>query len=198
MSQGEDLTGQRFGRWVVVARIDHRRHLCRCDCGTEKAVWTRHLRTGESMACGCRRHETRTNLSHGLTRTPEYRSWQHMKERCFNPDASQFAYYGGRGITVCDYWRHNFTAWLKDMGPRPPGTSLGRIDNDGDYEPGNCRWETRTEQNRNTRTSRRLAHDGQTLTLAEWAERTGLPKLAIWKRLNRGWDIARALTTPIR
>lgn len=126
----------------------------------------------------------------------EWYSWRNMNARCYGRARPDFAYYGGRGITVCDRWRESFAAFLADMGLRPtPQHSLDRIDNHGNYEPGNCHWATRTEQMRNTRGVRLLTHDGLTLTMSAWAERTGIKYGTIVSRLYHGWSIQRTLET---
>ena len=132
--------------------------------------------------------------------SPEYRAWRSMRQRCSNPKRRDWPNYGGRGIRVCDRWNASFAAFLADIGPCPSaGHTLDRHPNkDGDYAPGNVRWATRTQQNRNKRTNRLIAHDGHTLTLAEWAERTGIGLNTIRKRLKHGWSTADAMTTPPR
>lgn len=132
---------------------------------------------------------------HGLTRTPEYRAWASMKQRCTNPRVRSWSNYGGRGITVCERWSNSFEFFLEDMGPRPtPAHSLDRIDNDGHYEPGNCRWATASEQRRNDRNNRPITFAGETLPLIQWAQRTGITARTIGDRLDRGWPVERALT----
>ncbi len=130
---------------------------------------------------------------HGMRYSREYATWSSMLARCANPlDAD----HGARGIKVCERWRESFEAFYEDMGPRPTCKSIERLDNDGDYEPGNCKWATPKEQARNRRTSRFLAHNGRRLTLAAWAEATGIPRNTIANRLLRGWSMERALTRP--
>lgn len=130
---------------------------------------------------------------HGLIGTPEYWAWSAMKQRCLNPRKRNWARYGGRGIRVCERWLHSFELFLEDMGPRPsPRHSLDRIDNDGDYEPSNCRWATPGEQRRHQ--ARLVRFRGELLTLAEWSKRTGLNASTIADRLDRGWTVERALT----
>jgi hypothetical protein len=128
--------------------------------------------------------------------TPEYSSWWHALQRCYDPTFVYYFYYGGRGITVCERWR-DFSNFYTDMGPRPtPQHTLDRIDNDGPYAPENCRWATRQEQARNRRSNRMLTLNGETLCLSEWAERIDLPANALYMRLYNGWSIEQALIRP--
>jgi len=126
----------------------------------------------------------------------EYASWMKMIARCTNPRGDSYHLYGGRGIRVCARWRESFEAFLYDMGPRPAGTSIDRIDNNGHYEPGNCRWASEREQHRNTRRNRFLTWRGETLCLADWAARVGLCPKVLGARLRSGWTVERALATP--
>lgn len=165
-----DLTGQRFGRLVVVARAGSlcglATWLCCCDCGEKKVVLGQSLRRGESQSCGCLQREImskRDRRTHGLTvggaRPPEYRSWMAMLSRCRNPNATGFHNYGGRGISVCARWSDGenglsgYECFVSDMGLRPDNSyTLDRYpDPDGNYEPGNCRWATKQEQRLNQR-----------------------------------------------
>lgn len=130
-----------------------------------------------------------------LSRTSTYTIWKTMVARCTRPHAKDFPRYGGRGITVCERWR-TFANFLADMGERPAGLTLDRKDGTGGYEPANCRWATPKEQARNRRNNVLLTHDGQTATVAEWAERTGLERKTLEYRVRAGWPAERALTTP--
>lgn len=126
----------------------------------------------------------------------EYSTWCAMKNRCKNATHAQYPQYGGRGIYVCDRWLNSFENFLADMGPRLGG-SIDRIDNDGPYEPGNCRWASRSEQARNKRSSRRLTANGETRSMAEWAELSGLKLKTIHRRLEQGWTEQDAVTVPV-
>jgi hypothetical protein len=121
-----------------------------------------------------------------------YCVWNGMRRRCLSTEHKDFPYYGGRGITICDRWSR-FENFLADMGKKPDGMSIDRIDNDGNYEPGNCRWTTHSRQIRNSRHAHMVTHDGETLCIADWAERTGVTPANIRMRMKRGWSVARAL-----
>ena len=129
---------------------------------------------------------------------PLYNSWQAMKVRCLNPNNKKYYRYGGRGITVCDRWMNNFSAFVEDMGERPKGHSLDRIDNDGNYTPENCRWATHKQQCRNRSTNHLLVFNGKTQTLVEWAEELGISIKLIKNRQNLGWSTEKIFTTPLR
>lgn len=152
-----DLTGQRFGRLAVIQRSYVAKvgahWLCRCDCGTDKIIYGPSLRAGKTRSCGCLQAEAAKKYmtAHGhaasYKKTPTYISWAEMITRCENPKKKNFKYYGARGISVCERWRHSFQNFLADMGPRPEGQTLDRWPNrTGNYEPGNCRWATWKEQ----------------------------------------------------
>lgn len=144
-----------------------------------------------------RAHKPYERMGHapGGKRTPTLNLWTNMVARCHNPKRPDYRYYGGRGIAVCDRWRGSFAAFVRDMGTRPDGMSLERIDNDGPYSPDNCRWATRDEQMQNTRHTRRLTLNGRTQGLNAWAKEIGINKESLRGRLARGWSLEQALTT---
>lgn len=157
-----DLTAQKLGRWSVMAKVPSAkgitRWLCQCACGTTRVVSRNVLMETRNAvkSCGCWRRDriAKRNLTHGMTRSPTYGSWQSMLTRCFNAKHRQYKYWGGRGITVCARWM-TFENFLADMGQRSDGTTLDRYpDNDGNYEPGNCRWATPAQQTANRRNTR--------------------------------------------
>ena len=199
-----DLTGKRFGRWTVIS-FSHRSKwrepywLCRCECGNENSVRAAHLTKGLSQSCGCLQRElaAKAQYKHGLSYHPLRQAYTQMKQRCHNPNCDEYHNYGGRGITVCKRWRHSFANFLADMGERPEGMTLDRIDNDGPYSPDNCRWATEIQQHANMRANRYLEHDGMRLTVAQWARHLGMHPNTIRSRLRYGWSVADALTRPI-
>jgi hypothetical protein len=202
----EDLVGKRFGHLVVVShshmgkRWHHYWH-CVCACGTYCTKSGDDMRSARADSCGCL-HRARLraschNRSHNASDTPIYRVWQAMLNRCRNRNMAAYIRYGGRGISVCARWRDSFEAFLSDMGPPPEGGSVERLNNDGNYEPANCRWASRKEQGRNKRNNHILAFRGETLCLAAWAERLGLDQETIRKRL-KVMSVEEALAKPGR
>lgn len=141
----------------------------------------------------------KAHIKHGFAYTPEYRAWQTMRQRCTNPKCEAYPDYGGRGITVCDRWLNDVSAFIADMGPKPsPRHELDRERNNEGYSPSNCRWVIRPVNCRNRRSNRMLEFAGETLTLIEWSERSGVPPSTITKRLGAGWPMEKVLGTPAR
>jgi hypothetical protein len=132
------------------------------------------------------------------TKHPLYQVWAALKYRCLNPNSSKWKNYGGRGITVCKRWIDSFENFLEDMGERPEGSSLERINVDGNYEPGNCRWATQKEQQNNKRNNKKLTYKGKTQTIAEWSRELQISKVTLRERILRGWSVERTLSTPLR
>lgn len=192
-----------YGLWTVLgegARRGKRRDktfVCRCACGTEREVLQHNILAGTSASCGCDKDAKTAARSrtHGMSHTHLYRAWAGMWERCTKPAHKSYAFYGGRGITVCKRWEL-FENFYADMGERPEGMTLDRRDNEQGYAPDNCFWATHTEQMNNTRSIRRLTYGGETLTLAEWALRLGVTKRAIKARITYGWGTERICTAP--
>lgn len=215
----DDLTGQRFGR-LVVERYDQRtarmhKWLCRCDCGTKKSIWGTNLRRGNTTSCGCLRREraTAANTFHGGTiqnKSGEYLAWQNMLARCLNASCRQFKDYGGRGIQVCERWQvgsdglSGFQCFLADMGLKPsPEHSLDRQDVNGSYDPLNCRWATKAEQDRNKRSNVWIEYEGRRLILADALIAIG-QNYTRFLRIRRATNLSaqeafdRLLVTPLR
>lgn len=211
MTQFFDLTGHVYGKLTVLARVPHRlspattKWWCACACGNFTTVRAVYLRAGNTKACGCLRTGN-PNLprdgrpKHGRSKTRAHNVWKEMNQRCSNPNHARWEYYGGRGIYVCSRWKgeDGFGNFHADMGDPPAGMSIDRIDNDGPYEPSNCKWATRQIQCRNMRTSRRIAIDDREMTVPEWAETMGISAKVIHARLAKGWSERDAVTRPLR
>jgi hypothetical protein len=193
MTEMKDETGNRYGRFTVV-RLAQRRNgrlwLCRCDCGSMRIKRIVEFRHG-TVSCGCLKNEKFRKMAttHGESKTREYASWQACKARCHNPSNAAYRHYGARGIHVCERWRESFENFLLDMGRRPPEHSLGRIDNNGNYEPGNCRWATPSEQMSNRTTVRKIEWNGKIWTLTTLAKHVGVSRHTMAYRLNAGWPM---------
>lgn len=196
-----DLIGKEFGRLVVVKRMDNDkwgnlRWLCKCNCGKEKNIHGSNLKSGDTKSCGCLYKEK--VIKHGYSKTKTYKSWQCMIERCTNPKRKAYQDYGGRGIMVCTRWL-KFENFLEDMGKRPEGCSIDRINNYKGYKKSNCKWSTRKEQQRNMRNNLYFTYKNKTQLLIEWAEEFNINYRTLYKRIfSYGWSIKKALTTPVR
>jgi hypothetical protein len=204
-----DLIGQRFGRLVVKSKTNpgygsrlQSEWICDCDCGGTINVPTGRLTIGKTSSCGCLQRESRSihsgkaQITHGMTNTPEYRSWSSMNSRCSNPKDSNYPAYGGRGITVCDQWSNSFEIFYHDMGLKPtPEHSIDRKENDKGYYKENCRWATRTEQQNNRECNRYYNFNNEQLTLPEIARLLNINVETLRSRLNRGMSEERAFSS---
>lgn len=197
MGVKEDLTGRRFGRLTVIAETDERRKgsvvwLCKCDCGTVKKVSAQGLKCGRTLSCGCYNREIIT--THGKTHSRLYTTWRCMVDRCTNPNSPEADRYINRGIKVCDEWLtfENFAEWAYANGfvenIKRGDCTLDRIDNNGNYEPSNCRWADMKVQGRNRRNNVVIECDGESHCLSEWAEMLGEPYAKLASRWRRGWS----------
>jgi hypothetical protein len=185
-----DLTNKRFGKWTAIRyeRVGARgKWFCRCSCGTERLIWANDLKTHRTTNCGCVRR------THGMTNSREFETWHSMCKRCTRKKEANYHRYGGRGICVCKRWL-KFANFYADMGPKPQGTELDRIDNDGPYSPENCRWASRAQNANNRGNNRRITHNGVTKTLAEWSAALGGNNYLVGMRLKQGWPISEAVT----
>lgn len=194
----ENLIGRVFGRWEVLSRAGNGPQRaatwnCRCECGNTGVVDSSALRMGDSKSCGC------LSVTHGMSKTVEYSIWCSMIDRCHNPNSSNYANYGARGITVCREWRESFPAFIGHIGVRPSGElSVDRIENSKGYEPGNVRWATREMQSNNKRSNIMLTHDGETLTLSQTARKYKIFASLLHSRIKRGMDISNAIKTFVK
>lgn len=203
----KDLSGQVFGRLTVLSLhgFDERNKShwnCRCSCGERAVVEGHKMTIGKTKSCGCFRSEVTakrlTTHGHaGKIRGQEYKTWEGMLRRCNCRSSSRYSRYGGRGIKVCERWS-SFENFLSDMGSHPGGEfSIERIDNNGNYEPANCRWATREEQGSNKRNNIHITFRGETLTVSQWARRIGMSRKGLLARLVKAWTIEESITTPI-
>lgn len=197
-----DLTGQKYGRLVVVKlgkpRGKVRRWICACDCGGQALAATTDLRTGNTQSCGCymRQRQREGQWKHGATsrgaeRDPLYNVWCTMKERCSNPNSQKYKDYGARGITVCERWKLSYQDFVDDMGPRPSDHhSIDRIDNDGNYEPSNCRWADAKTQRWNRPDIILFEHDGKITCVSDYAKLMGVSSKRMYKVMStRGLSV---------
>lgn len=209
--QFKNRVGQRFGRLLVIQQAEcpssrSRRTTfwrCRCDCGNIVDISSDSLRRGSTQSCGCLRKEmlAQRNKSHGMRDNALYSTWSGMIQRCTDTNTDKYPVYGGRGIRVCAEWRrdfklfHDYVSQLSDYGKK--GYTLDRIDNDGNYEPGNIRWASPATQARNQHSNRMITHNGKTQCLRDWANELGINERTLASRLKKEGDAERALTTPI-
>lgn len=200
----KDYAGVRFGRLIGVVLISRdltpeNNHLWEfvCDCGNHVERRIKNVRSGKTSSCGCLARELTVarNETHGLTRQfpREYGLWKGMRDRCQRTGNRSYADYGGRGITVCPRWE-DFARFMDDMGPCPNGLSIDRMDTNGNYEPGNCRWATATQQANNKRSNHVITYLGKSLTLQQWCDKFNLEASKVRYRLKRGWNLDRAFS----
>ena len=210
MPELQILTGQRFGRLLVIGPNYFSKGttywICQCDCGSIKRFAAQNLKRGASNSCGCLNKELIINRStvHGMRRrkhtTQEYTVWCNIRQRCNDQNSISYKYYGARGISVCERWINSFENFINDMGNKPTKEhSIGRINNNGNYSPDNCRWETIHDQSRNTRRNRLFTINGITKTMYDWAVSNNILPHTVARRIDvYGWEPVRALTQPAR
>lgn len=207
----KDLIGMTLGRLTIIEDlgVKDRRHkvLVKCACESKPPYATRldqlFANNRPTRSCGCIKSERmyESRLSHGMTNSKEFRCWWHMKQRCTNPNNSNYHSYGGRGIVICPEWIESFQNFYADMGSAPsPKHSVDRIDTNGNYTKNNCRWATNKEQTNNMRKCRYIEYNGERKTISQWADDLGVDRSVIAKRLDRsGWNLEDAIkTSPIR
>lgn len=207
MSKIKDLTGKRFGRLKVISYNGSNKYgkalwLCKCDCGNIQTVVGSSLTNNLTISCGCYNKEIlkKIKTKHSMSNSELYKVWQGIKIRCYDKNSTYYNNYGGRDIKMCDEWKNDFVPfynWAINNGYRNSLT-IDRINNDGNYEPSNCRWITRREQNNNMRKNIILEYNGKGQTISEWANETGINRTTLYYRIKRGWSAEKAFTTPLR
>ena len=197
----KDLTGQRFGRLAVIAFAGRRggrnrvAWTCHCDCGNSAVVLGEQLRAGKTTSCGCFKNSPESkHRTHGKSKTPEFRIWAGMIQRCTNPNVEAYPDYGGRGIVVSERWQ-SFENFLADMGQRPSRQhSIERKDVNGNYCPENCVWATQSMQSKNQRCRAKYTFNGKTMVLSDWAKELGVTLGMLSSRIYRGWPIEQVIS----
>ena len=188
-----DIAGKVYGNLTVIKfeylRNNYSYWLCQCDCGKTRIIRKDGIIGRKQIPDQCRCNPT---MGYG---TKEYTAWVHLRQRCYNPRDKRYHSHGARGIKVCERWLNSFENFLSDVGYAPTKKhTIERNDNDGNYEPSNCRWATYTEQARNKRLTRWIEYNGQKKSLAQWCEELDLPYSTISYRILHGWDVARAFS----
>ena len=194
MTKVLNLTNKKFGRLTVEKRVENdnnggARWLCRCDCGKQTIVRSYPLTKGAIKSCGCIKKEMLSNRvgAHHKSMTRLYSVWAGMKQRCFNSNNKNYNRYKGRGITMCDEWKNNFVSfynWAIENGYKE-NLTIERIDNNGNYEPANCKWNSRKEQANNTSRNHFVCFNSETHTISEWSKKTGIKYSVLQSRLNK-------------
>jgi len=214
LTRFNDLSGNRYDMLSVIRRVENSRdgyvqYLCVCDCGNYKIIKADNLRNGHTHSCGCLKKKMMADkqFKHGGTggrhnkQDRLYSIWRSMISRCYFPSATEYEYYGGRGITVCNEWHNDYSVfrnWAINNGYSDKLT-IDRIDNNGNYDPINCRWVTMKTQMNNKNNNHLIEYNGQVRTLTEWAELIGISRNILSQRINRyHWPIERALTQPVK
>ena len=192
---------ERYGRLLVLHEdpVVKCKWICQCDCGTVKSIAVSSLRSGRSKSCGCYCSDVLVKIrtTHGQSKTKIYNIWVSMLSRCRNKNFPLYKNYGGRGIKVCERWLI-FENFLADMGDKPDGMTIDRINNDGNYEPSNCRWATWIDQANNKRTTRFVVYNGMKLSLAQWARKLNINSDTLKDRLDSNWPIREAFFKPVK
>lgn len=207
MSKVNDLTGKKIGKLIVIKRCGSNKNgralwLCKCDCGNTKIVCGNSLLTKLTISCGCYNKELvkKVNLKHNMSYTKLYKVWQGMKTRCYDKNFMYYYNYGGRGITICDEWKNDFSKfyeWIINNGYEE-GLTIDRINVNGNYEPNNCRWITKREQNNNMNKTIFIEYNGKRQTISQWSKELNISRVALYERIKRGWNAKKTLTTPLK
>ena len=201
MPKFQDLTGQKFNKLLVLKQVRKNKGktywLCKCDCGKETIVEGYKLKTGHIRSCGCLQREINIKrlTTHNLSKSRLYEIWCAIKNRCLNKNLKTYKNYGGRGITVCQEWLNDFKTfydWAINNG-YSEGLTIDRINNDGNYEPDNCRWASRKTQANNRRTCKTFTYNGVTKNYKQWCEFLKINYKTLYSRISRGWKIENAL-----
>ena len=203
----KDLTGKKFERLIVLELVEvkkgHSYWLCKCDCGKKKIICGNHLCRGNIKSCGCLRKELASKKAKEKQFIPNkriYGIWKNMKGRCYNQKSISYYNYGKRGIKVCDEWKNDFMSfynWAMKNGYQE-GLTIDRINVNGNYEPSNCRWVTWKEQCNNRKNNVIIEYNGEKNNIAYFIKKYNLGEFAIYKRIKNGWDVKRAIETPIK
>lgn len=207
MGKLKDYSGEKFGRLTVIKRVENNKYnqvrwLCKCDCGNEKIVLANNLRNGETKSCGCLKKEQDyiniAHIKHNKSNTRLYNIWKNMKHRCNNPNNNKHKFYYDKGIKVCNEWLNDFMSfynWAINNGYQD-NLTIDRINNDGNYEPNNCRWATVTEQNNNQSTNIKIKYNNNIYTMKQFCKKYNLKRETLDYRLKNNWDIEKIINTP--
>lgn len=202
-----NIIGKQFGKLTVIKQVEHASkdlyYLCKCECGNEKIIRGSHLTSGKILSCGCwqKQRISETHKKHGMCNTRLYEIYKGMLKRCYNTTSEAYKNYGARGIVICDEWKNDFKVfydWATSNGYKD-NLTIDRINNDGNYEPSNCRWVTKLIQSRNTRRNHYVTYNNETHCLSEWSEILGISYKKLLRRFNRdkhNWTVERAFKTP--